>query len=333
MRKDMAKVLVEDGRINGGDGARKLKRQHRRRSRERFHQSPEEAPKREPMSGHRNYGWYAKELNEFLNPLQRFLESRVGQPWSKVYSEIRENLSPNNTVQMHIMQHLWQYVDRNVKVADCGTLVEAHRRMPYQGYHHSPEHVQRDKARLRYYDQFRINGRQGWKPYTRNQWPRFFIHPVTGILWDTRDKRLPEGKSFWPASKVQKKAHQEGYRHFVKEDGIWYELEIVPLPKGVKWGERGEVTKRTTVPPRLYRDKEVVPERVNLEYGPEDHFFGRVGGTESTGGRWSKGHVPPDLNQVKAKYGTLKVYCPVGAKRRQLGRKELRRLGLTNGDS
>src|SRR5258708_27864728 len=35
-----------------------------------------------------------KHLNENLAPLRRYLESQVGRPWDKVYSEIRGGISP-----------------------------------------------------------------------------------------------------------------------------------------------------------------------------------------------------------------------------------------------
>jgi hypothetical protein len=51
-----------------------------------------------------------KGLNENLAPLRRFLVSRVGRSWDTVYSEIRTRLSPRNTIDMHVWQHLFDYV-------------------------------------------------------------------------------------------------------------------------------------------------------------------------------------------------------------------------------
>lgn len=50
-----------------------------------------------------------KHLNENLAPLRRYLESQVGRPWDKVYSEIRGGI-PNNTVGLHVLQHVEQFV-------------------------------------------------------------------------------------------------------------------------------------------------------------------------------------------------------------------------------
>jgi hypothetical protein len=52
----------------------------------------------------------AKELNENLSPLRRYLERQVGRPWNKVYSEIAEHLRPDNVVQQHVRDHLRNFV-------------------------------------------------------------------------------------------------------------------------------------------------------------------------------------------------------------------------------
>lgn len=54
------------------------------------------------------YGYRA--LNENLAPLRRFLESQVGRPWNKVYSEICETIDTRSTVKQHILQHVEDFV-------------------------------------------------------------------------------------------------------------------------------------------------------------------------------------------------------------------------------
>lgn len=51
-----------------------------------------------------------KYLNENLQPLVRFLHSRVDQPWDQVFSEICENINTNSTVQKHVRDHIRDYV-------------------------------------------------------------------------------------------------------------------------------------------------------------------------------------------------------------------------------
>ena len=51
-----------------------------------------------------------KHLNENLAPLRRYLLSNVGRPWDKVFSEISERIALDSAVQLHIWQHVQQYV-------------------------------------------------------------------------------------------------------------------------------------------------------------------------------------------------------------------------------
>src|SRR5262249_30329908 len=51
-----------------------------------------------------------KSLNENLAPLRRYLESNVGRPWSKVYSEVRATLDSRKATGLHILQHLRDFV-------------------------------------------------------------------------------------------------------------------------------------------------------------------------------------------------------------------------------
>jgi len=57
-------------------------------------------------------------LNENLAPLIRFLRSREGRRWDDVYGEIRARLSPRSVIDMHIMQHLFDFVHLRVEILD-----------------------------------------------------------------------------------------------------------------------------------------------------------------------------------------------------------------------
>ena len=133
MRKDMFKVLVEDGRFNQATAKRK-NRAKRRKSNNSAHF--DEAPYRESMSRK------DKDFNETLEPFARFLLSRVGCMWDEVYSEIREHLNTSSTVQMHILQHLGGYVDLSIKVSDSGVPVRCGDMYRYPGYRDDPQFVQ-----------------------------------------------------------------------------------------------------------------------------------------------------------------------------------------------
>ncbi|MEM7156877.1 MAG: hypothetical protein AAF799_28765 [Myxococcota bacterium] len=100
----MDKVLCERPR-----GGRRLKR------RSSYRGPLEEAPYFESNSRHRGG---TKWLSEHLGPLRRWLRSQVGRPWDAVYSELRQNISASNAVQMHIWQHAQDFVARQVVVLD-----------------------------------------------------------------------------------------------------------------------------------------------------------------------------------------------------------------------
>ncbi|MBN9119929.1 MAG: hypothetical protein J0I06_12335 [Planctomycetes bacterium] len=106
MRADMGKVLVERPRLRrrGGDSrpgkgyANQLKK---------YFAAGNSPPSREGIK--RRYT-DRKHFNEHLGPLRRFLDSNVGRPWDKVYSEICKHVDRNNVVQKHILTHLFDYV-------------------------------------------------------------------------------------------------------------------------------------------------------------------------------------------------------------------------------
>lgn len=121
MRKDMAKVLVERSRTGGS-----------RDRRGRAPRSLEDLPNKVSMKrGHND----RKSLNENLSPLKRFLDSRVGKPWDQVYSEISANLKPSNAVQQHVRDHIWDFVKKDVFIAEGG-IVCGYNRYRYFGGNH-----------------------------------------------------------------------------------------------------------------------------------------------------------------------------------------------------
>jgi hypothetical protein len=103
MRSDMPKLLVE--RPRGGPRLR------HRRVNLRAVRDFDDLPKRVSI-GHDNPR--SKWLSENLEPLARLLERRVGMKWDSVYSEIREHVRFDNPIQQHVLQHLWQFVERHV---------------------------------------------------------------------------------------------------------------------------------------------------------------------------------------------------------------------------
>jgi hypothetical protein len=106
MRKDMNKLLCERPRA----GWRiKTRRGHGR------HFDWESAPKRGCMPGRLRR---SKGLNENLQPLERFLLSKLGRSWDSVYSEIRADLKVTRAIDLHILQHLEHMVHTKVRIVD-----------------------------------------------------------------------------------------------------------------------------------------------------------------------------------------------------------------------
>ena len=85
-------------------------KRNRQRARQRDY---EDLPFRGSMEPRGNPVGYQKELNEYLNPLVRFLRRNCGRPWDKIYSEICENMDKRGVVQAHVFQHLFDFVELN----------------------------------------------------------------------------------------------------------------------------------------------------------------------------------------------------------------------------
>ena len=80
-----------------------------------------------------------KWLNENLAPLRRFLVSRLDRDWDTVHAEICAHIAPRSTVQQHVLQHLYQYVERHVVMIDGWphhpiTWGTSHELQPLSGY-------------------------------------------------------------------------------------------------------------------------------------------------------------------------------------------------------
>jgi hypothetical protein len=115
MRKDMAKVIVE--RPRQGHKERYQPVRHARK-----HDLSEDAPTKEGMKRPHVMYYGGKQLNENLNPLRRFIHSKIGHRWDDVYSEINEHLRVTSTVQAHIRQHLRDFISTKIRYDEYGQL-------------------------------------------------------------------------------------------------------------------------------------------------------------------------------------------------------------------
>lgn len=106
MRNDMTRLLVHRGKC----GKRWATRPPRRKNRRDY----DNMPKRSGMK----HGYMEKSFDEYLAPLKRFLQTRVGSPWNDVYSEIRQYLRVQTAVHLHVLQHLEDMVVRRAWMED-----------------------------------------------------------------------------------------------------------------------------------------------------------------------------------------------------------------------
>jgi hypothetical protein len=105
----MAKLLVERPRTG-----RAMARYKRKGTvREALWSEREDAQTTHASMRSKKYRWWYKDLNENLAPFWRFIDGCVGRPWVKVYSEICEHVDRSSAVQAHILQHVWDRIERN----------------------------------------------------------------------------------------------------------------------------------------------------------------------------------------------------------------------------
>ena len=182
MREDMAQVVIERPRWGSSRGYHQVRpRDIARRDLERLADLPRNEGMRRP---HQN----SKGLSDLLGPLRKFLVRQVGRPWNKVHSEICERISPNSTIQLHILGHLDDLIETRVRV-------DAEGRLQRSG--------------------------QRWRWGAVDDWPGLlYVHPRTGLI-----RRVPEAVAPWkrrpqiPDPEVRTIGAE---RELWRRDGIWY---------------------------------------------------------------------------------------------------------------
>jgi hypothetical protein len=185
----MAKVIVERPRCGGGV---KFPRSSVRSANR---MAPEDWQCRQSMKRPWELASCKKYLNENLAPLRRFLRSHVGRQWDEVYAEVCQRINRDSAVQLHIWQHLMQYV--------C-----------------TDPHIVRGEVGSR--------GR-GLASY------RFFVHPRTGRLcvnddaWCRRCRKNPKCEPRLPG----RQTITDKGRHYRQIESAWHEVKFAPLPKNL----------------------------------------------------------------------------------------------------
>jgi len=141
-----------------------------------------------------------KGFNEHLAPLRRFLESRVGKYWPKVYAEICENLRPSSTVQQHVRDHLEDFVAVRTSVKDGVIWVHGRRRV------------------------HRLDEGRG----------RLYVHPVSHCLlrnkdWTRRRSAYEKRMALAAAEIAERRRNLVGNRQLHKLRGCWFEVTLAPI--------------------------------------------------------------------------------------------------------
>jgi len=127
-----------------------------------------------------------KSLSDSLTPLCRFLLKREGDRWDDIYSELRQQMSPRSTIQMHIFEHIAHMVETDVWLQPDGSVFsKRHGRQIYRYRHH-----------------------------------RFYVHPETGRLHRPTHRWKRPGPAL-PA--LPQKEH--GGCFYLCFEGIWYRVE------------------------------------------------------------------------------------------------------------
>lgn len=205
MRPDMDKVLCENARVGHTSHFKYWRRDKKYQVQLEGEGMDLESCSaiRESMTHRYNIGYNRKELNENLSPLRRFIESRCGELWDDVYSDICSTFSMNTTVEQHILLHVEQYVHTNTVMHEIDGVM----RVCHRGYYGN-----------------------GLYPIDESHWYDFYVHPETGIL--TKSKYVS-----YRTKRKQEKAAKEKNKHIlqlgkweylISRDGIWYQVQYAP---------------------------------------------------------------------------------------------------------
>lgn len=117
MRDDMAKVVTERPRRGHRNKSNKTTGLRIRRY-DPDHEYDE--PTRLPVARYRQYGYNAKEFSDLINPLKRYLRSRIGKPWNKVHSELSQKFDRRGVNGSHIWDHVMLEIETDCYIGDDG---------------------------------------------------------------------------------------------------------------------------------------------------------------------------------------------------------------------
>lgn len=203
MRPDLNKQLCERERHRSYDrfgNYRKLRK---------FNKAGEEGeglPVREGMKHRYTINYNTKDLNENLNPLWGAVRKNVGRRWDSFYSDLCKVFDKRSVINQHILDHLFQEVEREVYVGDDDQLY------------------------------VRNNYGRGDTPL-RESYTEFYVDPRDGILKVNKHYRSRNAVNQQRAAekrreeaKVFRQLNNGNVLRCV--EGVWFEFEMKPYPVG-----------------------------------------------------------------------------------------------------
>jgi hypothetical protein len=129
--------------------------------------------------------------------LKRWLRSNVGRPWNDVFSEACQVFKADNVVRAHIRTHMMEYVERHTFMSDGEVWC-----------------VQRSI-------EVPIRSLRG-----HTVWPKFYVHPETGILHEVPHARLVDPQRAMSACRDEIRKWISPEVLLLKIHYIWYSLEM-----------------------------------------------------------------------------------------------------------
>lgn len=186
MREDMSKVVIERPRWGHSLPSMKTSLRLRRYDPEDEY---EDFPKRAPASrGRQKDG--GKSFSDLLSPLRRYLRSNVGRSWDKVYSEMKQHLDSRKTTGQHIFDHVKWEVAQDCYIGKDGKVYQQSR---------------------------------SWRQHPVEG---LYVHPRTKLLCWKQPQRRRQERLAREAQKEITRIPINGYRSYIKLNGIWYIAEL-----------------------------------------------------------------------------------------------------------
>ena len=192
MRSDMKKVVVERPRWGSRVRNQKFGKKLRYIPGHDYEEEPKKA--RGFESFHDGFG---KLFTDVLGPLYRYLDSNVGRPWNKIYSEMCAGLDKRKTTGRHIFQHVEQMVERDCYVGEDG-------KVRYSRYRNH------------------ILGGGGSREVCG-----FYVHPRTGLLClAPRESRRERKRKLLSSPEEVTRLYVDNSFGYQKHEGIWYRVKL-----------------------------------------------------------------------------------------------------------